>query len=182
MAALPSSIIWISIFIISRKRNEGCRNNRKAVAYPLLILPRERGMGTGFMNFFLRDYKCKGPSKWTCLFLVRALAGKTYSTPFDLRLRWLWQHKYELCLQLDVGQTKRPCHQWLVRYMPRWLCHNFECCLQGQPPSNACSSTSSICLAGKTCQDELDAYRWGEHHNKYPPPDHHAKVSCGGKT
>lgn len=33
-------------------------------------------------------------------------------------------------------------------------CHNFECCLHGQPPSNACSNTSSICLAGKICQDE----------------------------
>lgn len=43
--------------------------------------------------------------------------------------------------------------QILFAYMPRKSCHNFECCLQGHPPSKACSNTSSIRLANKICQN-----------------------------
>lgn len=34
-------------------------------------------------------------------------------------------------------------------------CYNFECCLQGHPPSKACSSTSSIRFTSKICKKKI---------------------------
>lgn len=34
-------------------------------------------------------------------------------------------------------------------------CHNFECCLQGHPPSKACSNTSSIRFATIICYKRI---------------------------
>lgn len=59
----------------------------------------------------------------------------------------------ESCGPKDVATEKKFHHQrFCFLNMPCGSCHNFECCLQGHPPSKACSNTSSICLASSICK------------------------------
>lgn len=94
-------------------------------------------------------------SVWFCSITATWIGQCTWTRPRDQK------ENLKIRMGAYVELIYKPLMIWntmvwvLQRPSYQGCCYNFECCLQGHPPSKACSNTSSTRFASKICQGNL---------------------------